>query len=113
MRFVDILRISEQVARRSETYADVYGFERTPEWFMLKLQEEVGELTQAFMAMEGTGRARNQTPAELKQKFRDEIADVLCHTLLLADHYGVDPVAAIDAKWFKYDDGLSLRQSDA
>jgi NTP pyrophosphatase (non-canonical NTP hydrolase) len=40
----------------SQRYAKRNGFARTDEWFLLKLQEEVGELTQAYLARSGQGR---------------------------------------------------------
>jgi NTP pyrophosphatase (non-canonical NTP hydrolase) len=48
---------------------------------------------------QGQARPKGHTPAELAEKLADEIADVLCHALLLAEHHEVDLVAAIRRKW--------------
>ncbi len=57
---------------------------------MLKLQEEVGELTQAFLMRTGRARDKDATPEQLQQALRSELADVLCHLLLLARHHDVN-----------------------
>jgi NTP pyrophosphatase (non-canonical NTP hydrolase) len=76
-----------------------HGIERDATWFLLKLQEEVGELTQAFLMKTGQARDKGRTSAELDAGFRAELADVLCHVLLLARHHGVDLDAAVADKW--------------
>lgn len=48
---------------------------------------------------QGQARPKGHTPAELDEKLADEIADVLCHALLLAEHHQVDLPAAIRRKW--------------
>jgi len=35
----------------------------------------------------------------------DEVADVLCQTLLLARHHGIDPEAAVADKWLVWHRG--------
>ncbi|MGH3588122.1 MAG: NUDIX domain-containing protein [Pseudonocardia sp.] len=71
----------------------------TRDWQILKLQEEVGELTQVHLIRQGQARPKGHTPAELDEMLADEIADVLCHALLLAEHHQVDLPAAIRRKW--------------
>jgi NTP pyrophosphatase (non-canonical NTP hydrolase) len=44
---MDIKQLSEEVERISQSYADKFNIERDATWFILKLQEEVGELTQS------------------------------------------------------------------
>ena len=69
---------------------------------ILKLQEEVGELTQAYLTMAKMARPRGKTDTELKEAFGEEIADVLCMTLLLANDHRVDVEKAIERKWLKW-----------
>ena len=45
--------------------------------------------------------AKGHTRAELDERLADEIADVLCHALLLAAHHGVDLPTAIRRKWLE------------
>jgi NTP pyrophosphatase (non-canonical NTP hydrolase) len=85
----------------SELYSKKFKISRNKLWYLLKLQEEMGELTQAYLSMNGQGRHKNKTPQELKSDFENEVADVLCHVLLLAQSEGVDLKKAIDEKWLK------------
>ena len=81
----------------SQVYARRFGVERTDDWLFLKLTEEVGELAQAYLAR--SGRTRSQGSDE---EFRDELADVLAHLLLIAERFGVDLDEALEAKWFRW-----------
>jgi len=45
---MDLQRITDELESVSRIYAERHGITRDPTWFVLKLQEEVGELTQAF-----------------------------------------------------------------
>ncbi|WEX89553.1 pyrophosphatase [Sinorhizobium garamanticum] len=83
----------------SAAYAAEHGIERDPDWYILKLQEEVGELTQAWNKVSGRGRTRTMSPEELRQSLADETADLLGHVLLFAHHNELDLVAAIERKW--------------
>lgn len=83
----------------STTYARKHDIERDARWFMLKLQEEVGELTQAFLMKTGQARHKGKTSNELEAGFRSELADVLCQALLLARHHDIDLEAAVADKW--------------
>ena len=95
---MDLRELSDEVEAVSAGYARRFGIERTPEWLMLKLTEEVGELTRAFLRL--TGQGRTSSPAEeLQAGLGAELADVVCHAVLLARHHGVDLDAAIAAKW--------------
>ncbi len=94
--------LSEAVEQVSRGYAGKFGIERDSAWFLLKLHEELGELTQAFLAVTGQGRAKGRTPEELRRSLEDEVADVLAHVLLLARHHGIDAEAEVRRKWLTY-----------
>jgi NTP pyrophosphatase (non-canonical NTP hydrolase) len=96
---VDVEDLSGRVEAVSRKYAAEHGFERTETWHLLKLQEEVDELTQAFLKRTGQARSGGRSAAELEAAYREELADVLAHTLLLARAGGVDLPAELDAKW--------------
>jgi NTP pyrophosphatase (non-canonical NTP hydrolase) len=96
---VDLQELAASVERVSQRYASTFGIERTSDWQILKLHEEVGELTQVHLMRQGQARPKGHTPAELDEKLADEIADVLCHALLIAEHHQVDLPAAIRRKW--------------
>lgn len=99
---MDLERLTEQVERVSSQYAGAHGFDRDAVWFLLKLQEEVGELTQAFLAQAGQARAKGRTPEELDAAVRAELADVLAHVLLLARHLRVDLTQEVEGKWLSH-----------
>ncbi|MDE3724857.1 pyrophosphatase [Nocardiopsis sp. N85] len=96
---MDFHTLTARVGAVSDRYAERHGIERDSAWFMLKLHEEVGELTEAFLAMSGGTRTKGRTPEEMAAGFRSELADVFCQLLLLADHHDVDLLAEVDAKW--------------
>lgn len=96
---VELKKLAEDAETISARYAERHGFIRDDAWFMLKLNEEVGELTQAFLRRAGQARAHGRSPEQLDADFEAELADVLCHTLLLARRHGVDPEAAVERKW--------------
>jgi NTP pyrophosphatase (non-canonical NTP hydrolase) len=91
---VDLAELSDQVGRIGEIYAGKYGIERSDDWFLIKLQEELGELAQAHLKL--SGRGRGTVPDQARA---DEAADVLCQLLLYCRRFGVDPEAAVRAKW--------------
>ena len=100
---MDTYETTERIERISAHYAERFGLERSQEWFMLKLQEEMGELTQAFMNLHGMGRDRGQTGEEIRQDFVDECADVFGQFLLFARHHGVDLDQAVAHKWLRWE----------
>lgn len=96
---MDVNGLTAKVEQVSRGYAARFGIERDADWFVLKLHEEMGELTQAFLALDGRGRAKGLDDRERAARFRAELADVFCHVLLLAEHHGVDLTAEVRAKW--------------
>ena len=107
---MNLKQLTEEVEAVSQAYAGRNGFDRNDTWLLLKLQEEVGELTQAFLSKTGQGRTKGLAPAELDATFRAELADVLGHVLLLARHHAIDLQAELEAKWLSRNpDWLSRR----
>jgi NTP pyrophosphatase (non-canonical NTP hydrolase) len=83
----------------SRRYADHHGIVRDPDWFMLKLHEEVGELTQSWNRLRGRGLAKGRSEEEIRRDLADEAADVLGHILLFARANDIDLAAAVERKW--------------
>ncbi|ALJ20713.1 hypothetical protein [Microbacterium sp. No. 7] len=83
----------------SSAYAASNGIQRTDEWLVLKLNEEVGEFTQAFLALSGQARDKGDTATERTARFRAELADVYGQVLLLAERFDVDLTAEVRRKW--------------
>jgi NTP pyrophosphatase (non-canonical NTP hydrolase) len=99
---MDIKTLTEEVEKVSLLYASKFGIERDADWFILKLQEELGELIQSYLMMVGQARRKGQTDEELKENFRKEIADVLAHVLLLARHHKVNALEEVEDKWLRW-----------
>lgn len=91
--------LMDRFERASENYARSFGIERDRDWFILKLQEELGELTQAWNRYTGRGRAGGCDKDTLHKALEDETADLLGHVLLLAHRYDLDLESAIQRKW--------------
>ena len=94
-----LLKLAGEFETASRRYAASNSLERDPDWFILKLQEELGELTQVWNKMTGRGRKRELTESDLKQALADETADLLGHVLLFANHHQIDLASAIERKW--------------
>lgn len=99
---MDMQELINKIEAVSQKYSKQYKIKRNPSWFLLKLQEEVGELTQCYLMMTGRGRAKNKSKKILRADFEKEIADVFCHVLLLAHSNKVDLEQAIDEKWLMW-----------
>ena len=91
--------LSQEVESVSERYAERNGIDRTDDWLMLKLHEEVGELTQAYLARCGQARDKGRSSLELDDDFRAELADVLAQVLLVARRHDVDLTTEVERKW--------------
>lgn len=91
--------LMERFERASGDYARGFGIERDKDWFILKLQEELGELTQAWNRYTGRGRAGDLNNEALHKALEDEAADLLGHVLLLAHRYDLDLESAVQRKW--------------
>lgn len=89
--------VSDAAEKIADIYAGKYGVERDDDWFLLKLQEELGELAQAHLRL--SSRSRGEAS---EQDRADEAADVLCFLLLYCRRFGIDPNAAVKAKWLKW-----------
>ena len=102
---MDIDQLTDKIELVSDKYADKVGIVRDKDWFVFKLQEELGELTQKCLMLTGRGRKKGLTDEEIRNGFEDEVADVFGQLLLLAKHFDVDLKKSLDRKWFTYLDG--------
>ena len=99
---MELKQLSDEVEIISRAYARIYDVDRTDDWLMLKLHEEVGELTQAFLNVSGRSRDRGLSDDELRAAFRGEVADALAQLLLVARRFDVDLSEELDRKWFRW-----------
>ena len=93
--------LTADVLRISDIYAAEHGIDRDRagdgDWALLKLQEELGELTAEHLRL--SGRARGAPDA---QALGDEAADVLGMLLVYCDRAGVDLETAMQRKWLRW-----------
>ncbi|WP_426035519.1 phosphoribosyl-ATP pyrophosphohydrolase [Brevundimonas sp. DC300-4] len=89
--------LSEKVARISDIYAAEHGIDRSGDWAILKLQEELGELTAEHLRI--SGRARGAADPDA---LGDEAADVLGMLLIYCDRAGIDLEKAMQRKWLHW-----------
>ncbi|WP_269513324.1 phosphoribosyl-ATP pyrophosphohydrolase [Brevundimonas subvibrioides] len=89
--------LAADVLRISDIYATAHGIDRSGDWAILKLQEELGELTAEHLRV--SGRARGEAdPGALA----DEAADVLGMLLIYCDRAGIDIEQAMQHKWLHW-----------
>ena len=89
--------LTASVLRISDIYAREHSIDRDRDWALLKLQEELGELTAEHLRM--SGRARGAADAG---KLGDEAADVLGMLLIYCDRAGIDIEQAMRRKWLHW-----------
>lgn len=92
-------RLADQFEDASLGYVEANGIVRDPDWFVLKMQEELGELTQVWNKLTGRGRRRDRAESDLREDLADEAADLLGHVLLFARSNDLDLQSAIERKW--------------
>lgn len=97
---LSLSELQEKLAQISDIYAAQHDIERNQDWYLLKVQEELGELVSAYLRT--TGRARKKNPEEDRQNLCDEFADTICMLLLFARDAGIDVDTAISDKWLSY-----------
>lgn len=110
---MELRALAQQIDAISRRYADVYGFERDADWLVLKVQEEVGEVVQAWLAKTGRQRDKGHSPEEIDRRFALELADAVGMLLALAEATGVDIEQAIDDKWLVWDRRVSQRTGES
>jgi NTP pyrophosphatase (non-canonical NTP hydrolase) len=99
---MEIQHFSKTVKEVADQYSKKFGVKYDGDWFPLKLQEELGEMTQKYLIMTNRTRRKLESEAEAKAALAEEIADTFSYVLLFADHVGVDVEESVKAKWFKY-----------
>jgi NTP pyrophosphatase (non-canonical NTP hydrolase) len=95
--------LAERLERVSAAYAARSSVRRDDDWYVLKLQEELGELTQAWLRLTDRGRRAGSEGAALRSQVEDEAADLLCQLLLFARRFDIDLIASVRRKWLLFD----------
>ena len=100
---MNVHKVTRQVKKVSDLYARKFGIKRDSNWYILKLQEEMGELIQSYLMMKGRARKKDKSQEEITNDFRKEMADVFCQVLLLARHNKINLEKEIQDKWLVWD----------
>jgi len=95
----ELKKIQSDIAKVSNFYAQTFRIGRDKDWYILKLQEEMGELSKAYINY--TGRGKNKD-GNFQNELIEELADVFAHLLLLCDSLDVDINKAIQEKWLRF-----------
>ena len=99
---MNIKDLTKEVEDISKMYSKRFKISRDGDWFILKLQEELGELIQSYLMMIRKGRNKGKSAEEIKDNFRKEVADVFSHVLILAKFYDIDLEKEVEEKWLKW-----------
>ncbi|MCP2027344.1 NTP pyrophosphatase (non-canonical NTP hydrolase) [Flavobacterium sp. HSC-32F16] len=99
---MDLKELTKKVLMVSDQYEKNCKIKRDEDWYILKLHEEIGELTQNYLSYTLRGRNRNLTKEELKNNISHELADVLGQILLFANYHDIDIEKSMEEKWFSY-----------
>ncbi|MFA6017903.1 MAG: pyrophosphatase [Patescibacteria group bacterium] len=100
---MNLTEIAEKLQRVDDAYHKEFNISPAEnDWFLLKLQEELGELTQAYLNTTGRNRRSPESEEQGKRALAQEIADVTSYLLLFAERIDIDVEKAIQEKWFTY-----------
>jgi NTP pyrophosphatase (non-canonical NTP hydrolase) len=97
-----IAELTEKVSLVTDRYAKDFNVTYTDDWFLLKLQEELGEMTTAHLVLTQRTRRKPESEQAAKNALAEEIADVFSYVLMFAKRSGIDIEEAVANKWFKY-----------
>ena len=99
---MNLEQLMQKIQQVADQYSEKYGIEYTDDWFVMKLQEELGEMVQAHLILSGRTRRKAETNDQAREALAQEIADVFCYTLLFAKRLNIDVEKAVKDKWFAY-----------
>lgn len=101
-----VAELAERIESVSAIYAERCDIRRDDDWFVLKIQEEAGELVSEHLRCSGRGRVRERSAEAMRSALEDEAADLFAQVLLFCRHNRIDVEAALTRKWFKYLDSV-------
>lgn len=97
--------LAQQIEKVSTLYAKRFSINRDSDWFLLKLGEEFGELSKAYLMLTNRTRIPTNDDEPLRsepsaqEKIAEELADVICHAMLIANHFDINLEEVIAKKW--------------
>ena len=95
-----LTELADKAEQASSNYARVNDIVRGSDWYLMKIQEEAGELLAEHLRATGRGRVGTRTPSEIRLALENEAADLLGQLLCYCRFHEIDLEAAINRKWF-------------
>lgn len=95
----EIVKVVDKVMKKYQ--ANFPDVEVDRDYFPFKVTEEWGECMQAYLMLTDRGRQKGKSKEEIREMLSEEFADVFGFLLLFAKSEGIDPVEALDKKWFQ------------
>ena len=97
---MELKEIQKKVVENAMSYGEQYHVVIDEEFSLLKLYEEMGELTQALLIHKKKSRPEKHLPEdESKKEVAKELADVFGMILVNAHVLGIDVEEALEGKW--------------
>lgn len=95
----DLKKLSDKFNTASLKYCEHNNIIKTDTWVLLKLQEEIGELCQAYLMQTGQARDKGFSHIELKEMLASEAADALGMLMTFIAMQNIDIENHIEKKW--------------
>lgn len=95
--------IKDKILETWRSYFKKFSINKWEDYEIIKLQEELWELAQAYLIYNWHSRPEKtiwKSEAELKENVAKEIADVIWVSFLLADKLWIDLEKSLIDKWF-------------
>lgn len=97
---MEFKQLQKEIIATLKDYGKQYNFNIDADYALLKLYEELGELTQSILIDRKKCRPEKYlSDEESKIQMAKELADVAGTVIVLADLLGIDLEEAIDNKW--------------
>lgn len=94
--------LSDRIGRVGELYARVHNIPRSADWYLLKLTEELGELTAEHLLIGGRAKPDADGSGATREALENEAADLFGQFVLYLRENDIDIEAAIERKWLRH-----------
>ena len=96
--------LTQRLEALAQRYGRVHNVPQDGDWLVLKLSEEMGEVSRAWLALHGrTRHGKGMREATLRQDLSHELADMMCFLIVMAGRNGIDLNHAITEKWLQFE----------
>lgn len=94
--------LSDRIGQVGDLYARVHNIHRSADWYLLKLTEELGELTAEHLLMGGRAKPNGDGSGGTREALENEAADLFGQFILYLRENEIDIEAAIERKWLQH-----------